>query len=108
MRILMHCSERKSQKMENNIIIRGISAIVKELQSMHGEVTLTRQAIEKNYELQKKTAEQISKIENHLFVNNQLTSEVSESAKKTANSALISQCELSRIALQKGKSDADR
>lgn len=93
--------------MENDVIVRGLAAIVKELQSIHGELTLTRQAAEKYCDMQKKTAEDVSKIENHIFVSNGMVSEIVESAKKTENSTFISQCELHRIA-QKGKQNADR
>lgn len=93
--------------MESNVIVRGLTAIYKELQSIHGEMTLIRNATEGCYEVQKRTSDKIAKIENHLFISNQMASEIVGSTKKTADSALIIQCELNRL-LRGKENDSSR
>lgn len=57
--------------------LRGLAKLVEEIQSLHGEMTLTRQAQEKQAEQTKRIADSLDRIQGDALTKNEILSELS-------------------------------
>ena len=92
-------SENNSEILTANfgIVFRGIAKVVEEIQSLHGETHISREADEKLVLQAKRIADSLERIEGAILITNEYLGDLSRRTENSEGHLAVIQTECSRI-----------